>query len=151
MNTLTNCFIWSICNSFTTVEYMTALLEYFNLSTFKIYLTALLEYLNHWIMTVYICDLVWQKGTYRPLTSAEIRRFLECFSSPMKAAMRIRFSHYLNKLLTFNIIQNTRNHQQSFPPFWIVFFLIEVHCSSIVSGEPLHVWRWGRWEGKGIL
>jgi len=44
-------------------------------------------------------------------------KFLKCCSSPMKAATRIRFSHYLNKFLTFNIIQDTRNQQQSFPPF----------------------------------
>ena len=30
-------------------------------------------------------------------------------------------------------------------------FLTKVQCGSTVSGEPLHGWRWGRWEGKGIL
>jgi len=48
-------------------------------------------------------------------------KFLKCCSLPMNAAMGIRFSHYLKQLLTFNIIQNTRNQQQSFPPFYIVF------------------------------
>ena len=36
-----------------------------------------------------------------------------CYSSsPVKVAMCARFSHYLNQLLTFNIIQNTRNQKQ---------------------------------------
>jgi len=43
--------------------------------------------------------------------------FWKCCSSLMKAVTCVRFSHYFNQLLTFNIIQSTRNQLQSFPPF----------------------------------
>ena len=77
---------------------------------------------------MYICDLVWQKGliAYLQVLKYDGFKFFKCCSLPMKAAMCIRFSHYLNQLLTFIIIHNTKIQQQSFPPFWIVF-LTKVH------------------------
>ena len=61
----------------------------------------------------------------------------------------------MHKIFTLFIIKQASYHPEykkpaaKFPAI-LDSFLTKVHCSSTVSGEPLHVWRWGWWEGKGI-
>ena len=72
-------------------------------------------------------------------------KFFKCCSSPMKAATCIRFSHYAASYLQYH--PEYKKPATKFPAI-LDSFLTEVHC---VSFEHHHGWRWGWWEGKGIL